>query len=285
MRMCPYCLDSRTARVYGRREIIMVKLTRYVRIWWKLTVSSFMISLISRFNAGVFMTGKLLRFIFFLIFLLTIFTRTKSLAGYTVNQMVFFYLSYNLIDTVTQLLYREAYRFRPLVVSGDFDFALVKPMNALFRVLVGGADPLDLGMLPFYILAVIYMGGRLGYVSGMNIVFYVLLLVNGFIISTGFHILVLALGILATEVDHAIMIFRDVVSMGRIPTDLYHEPLRSVLTFVLPVGIMMTFPAKALMGLLSPWMVFFSFVLGLLFLVLCLKAWRYALSQYSSASS
>ena len=244
-----------------------------------------MISLLSRFNAGVFFVGKFLRFIFFLIFLLTVFTRTQSLAGYTGDQMIFFYLSYNLVDTVTQLLFREVYRFRPLVVSGDFDFALVKPMSPLLRVLVGGADPLDLGMLPLYIFSVIYMAGRLGYAHGGNILFYVLLLANGLIISTGFHILVLALGILATEVDHAIMIFRDVVSMGRIPTDLYHEPLRSVLTFALPIGIMMTIPAKAFMGLLSPGMILFSFVLGVLFFALCLKAWHYALSQYSSASS
>lgn len=260
-------------------------LKRYIRIWWMLTMSSFMISLLSRFNAGVFFAGKFLRFLFFLIFLLTVFTRTQSLAGYTGNQMIFFYLSFNLVDTVTQLLFREVYRFRPLIVSGDFDFALVKPMSPLIRVLVGGADSLDLGMLPLYIFSVVFMGGKLGVIPGGNIVLFVLLLGNGLIISTGFHILVLALGILATEVDHVIMIFRDVVSMGRIPTDLYHEPLRSVLTFVLPVGIMMTFPAKALMGLLSPWAILSSFVLGVLFFVLCLKAWHYALSQYSSASS
>lgn len=250
-----------------------------------LTMSSFMISLLSRFNAGVFFAGKFLRFLFFLIFLLTVFTRTQSLAGYTANQMIFFYLSYNLVDTVTQLLFREVYRFRPLIVSGDFDFALVKPMSPLLRVLVGGADPLDLGMLPLYIFSVIFMGGKIGYIHGGNIIVFILLLVNGLIISTGFHILVLALGILATEVDHVIMIFRDVVSMGRIPTDLYHEPLRSVLTFVVPVGIMMTFPPKAIMGLLSPWVIFFSFILGALFFVLCLRVWRFALSQYSSASS
>ena len=140
-------------------------------------------------------------------------------------------------------------------------------------------------MLPSILPAVIYTGGRLGDIHGINLVFYVLLLANGLIISTGFHILVLALGILATEVDHAIMIFRDVVSMGRIPTDVYHEPLRMIMTFVIPVGVMMTFPAQALMGLLSPWIMLLSLALGLLFLVLCLKAWGYAITQYSSASS
>lgn len=263
----------------------MKRLNLYIRIWWKLTVSSFMISLTSRFNAGVFFVGKFLRFLFFLLFLMTIFTRTQTLAGYSQNQMIFFYLSFSLVDTIAQLFFREVYRFRPLIVSGDFDFALVKPMSPLLRALVGGADPLDLGMLPLYIAAVVYTGGRLGDIQGMNVVLYILLFVNGLIISTGFHILVLALGILATEVDHAIMIFRDVVSMGRIPTDVYHEPLRSIMTFVIPVGVMMTFPAKALMGLLSPSIMLFSLVLGLLFLVLCLKAWHYALTQYSSASS
>ncbi|MDP1721871.1 MAG: ABC-2 family transporter protein [Candidatus Gottesmanbacteria bacterium] len=263
----------------------MKRLNLYIRIWWKLTVSSFMISLTSRFNAGVFFVGKLLRFLFFLLFLITIFTRTETLAGYSSHQMIFFYLSFSLVDTIAQLFFREVYRFRPLIVSGDFDFALVKPMSPLLRALVGGADPLDLGMLPLYIAAVIYTGGRLGDIHGVNVVFYILLFINGLIISTGFHILVLALGILATEVDHAIMIFRDVVSMGRIPTDVYHEPLRSIMTFVIPVGVMMTFPAKALMGLLSPWMTLFSIALGLLFLLLCLKVWHYALTQYSSASS
>lgn len=265
--------------------MIMNTLKRSIRIWWMLTISSFMVSLTSRFNAGVFFVGKFLRFLFFLIFLLTVFTRTQTIAGYTSNQMIFFYLSFSLVDTVAQLFFREVYRFRALIVSGDFDFALVKPMNPLLRVLVGGADPLDLGMLPLYIVAVIYSGGKLGDIHGVNIAMYFLLLANGFIISMGFHILVLAIGILATEVDHAIMIFRDVVSMGRIPTDVYHEPLRSMMTFVIPVGVMMTFPAKALMGLLSPWTILFSFVLGLLFIVFCLKAWTYALTQYSSASS
>lgn len=263
----------------------MNRLLLYIRIWWKLTVSSFMVSLTSRFNAGVFFVGKLLRFLFFLLFLMTIFTRDQTLAGYSSDQIIFFYLSFSLVDTVTQLFYREVYRFRQLIVSGDFDFALIKPMSPLLRVLLGGADPLDLGMLPICIAAVIYTGGRLGDIQGMNVIMYFLLFVNGLVISTGFHILVLALGILATEVDHAIMIFRDVVSMGRIPTDVYHEPLRSLMTFVIPIGVMMTFPPQALMGLLSPWMMFFSLTLGLLFIVFCLKVWSYALSQYTSASS
>jgi len=258
---------------------------RYIRIWWKLTMNSFMSGFLTRLNAAVFLIGKILRFVFFLVFLVTLFGRTEHLAGYTGTQIIFFYLSYNLVDTVSQLLYREVYRFRPLIVSGDFDFALTKPMNALFRALLGGADPLDMFMLLPYGAALVYTAGRLGHITTWNIVLYTVLLVNGLFIATGFHILVLALGIIATEVDHAIMIFRDVVSMGRIPTDVYREPLRSVLTVVVPVGIMMTFPVKAMLGLLSPPGIALAVAVGVVFFLFCLRIWRYALSQYSSASS
>ncbi len=198
---------------------------------------------------------------------------------------MFFFMTFNLLDTITQLLYREVYRFRQLIVTGDFDLVLVKPMNALFRALAGGADPLDLIMLVPYVGALLYVGLQLGPLSIFNILLYVVLFANGFLIATAFHIFILALAVVTTEIDHAVMMYRDVTSMGRLPVDIYREPLRSIITFIVPIGVMMTFPAKAFMGLLSPQTIIFSLFLGLLFIVLSLKAWRYALSRYASASS
>lgn len=263
----------------------MKDIKRYLSLWLKLTNQSFMRELLDRWNAGLFLAGKVLRFVFFTVFLFALFANTRDIGGYSKYQMVFFFLTFNLLDTTAQLFYREVYRFRPMVVSGDFDLVLTKPMSALFRALAGGADPLDFYMLFLYIGLLMYVIFELGTVTAVSAIAYVALLVNGFLIATGFHILVLSLAIVTTEVDHAIMIYRDLTMMGRVPVDIYREPIRGILTFVLPIGIMMTFPAKALMGLLSPWMVLFSLALGLLFIVLCLKVWHYALSQYSSASS
>ena len=263
----------------------MKQLSKYFFLWYLLTANSFMIVFISRVNAVLFFLGKLLRFVFFIIVLIALFQRTDALASYTLRQTVFFFLSFNLLDTVTQLFYREVYRFRPMVVSGDFDLVLVKPMNPLFRALAGGADPLDLLMLIPYIGALVWVGSRLqGWTIGSFVV-YLLLLANGFLIATGFHIVVLALAVVTTEIDHAIMIYRDLTSMGRVPVDIYGEPLRSILTFVIPVGIMMTFPAKAFMGILAPGVVVFSIFLGFVFFLLTCLLWRFALTRYSSASS
>ncbi len=263
----------------------MKLLVRYFSLWAKLTLNSFLSTLSSRLSAIFFLIGKILRFIFFLGFLFALFSQTQTLSSYNGTQTLFFFLTFTIIDTATQLFFREVYRFRPMVVSGDFDLVLVKPISPLFRALAGGADPLDLIMLVPYIGLLIFVGTQLQSVSLGNVFLYVLLLINAFLISTGFHVLVLSLAILTTEIDHTIMIYRDLTSMGRLPIDIYHEPLRSLITFVVPVGVMMTFPAKALMGLLRPDIALLSWGIGICFFFVCLKIWKYALSKYSSASS
>ncbi len=259
-------------------------LFRYWKIWLRLTASAFQVALISRFGAILFTLGKILRFIFFLMVLYMIVTKTNTLAGYTLTQTFVFYLTFNLIDTLTQLLFRDVYRFRFLIVSGDFDLILIKPINPLFRILLGGADPMDLLIsIPYIILLIIFLlKVKFTFIALLT---YVLLIVNGMFISTAFHIFVLALGILTTEIDHVIMIYRDISEMVRFPLDIYREPLRGLITFVIPVGIMMSFPPKALFGSLSVPLILIAFVIGILFLILSYRLWRFALSKYTSASS
>ena len=263
----------------------MKTIIKYLHVWLLLTANSFAVSLISRFNTVLFLVGKVLRFLFFGIFLYALFSHTNAIAEYSLPQTLFFYLTFNLIDTTTQLFFREVYRFRQLIVTGDFDLVLVKPMHPLFRALAGGADPFDLIMMLPYIGLTVYIGSTLPTVEIWSVVLYIVLLINGLLIATGFHILVLALAIVSTEVDHTIMIYRDITSMGRLPVDIYTEPLRSIVTFVVPVGIMMTYPARVLMGFLSFENIILGIVFGAGFFYFSLGLWRGALTKYASASS
>jgi ABC-2 type transport system permease protein len=81
------------------------------------------------------------------------------------------------------------------------------------------------------------------------------------------------------------MIYRDIASMARFPIDIYREPLRGFITFIVPVGIMMTFPPKALFGLLTLPFVGLSVLIGIGALGTSVFLWRFALTRYTSASS
>lgn len=260
------------------------KVIKYIVVWWIASRSAAQVALSNQYGAVLFLTAKVIRFSLFFLFLFILVEKTRVLAGYTTNQVLFFFITFNLIDVVSQMFFREVYRFRPQILTGNFDLVLSRPISPLFRALMGGTDVLDLITLPPLIILAVFIGSSLS-PSPASVVFYIILICNAFLITAAFHIAVLALGIMTTAIDHTIMIYRDLVAMGRIPIDFYKEPVRGFLTYIIPVGIMMTVPAKVLMGFFDLRIVVYSFVFSVVALSLSLYFWSKALRSYSSASS
>lgn len=257
---------------------------KYFTIWKILTFRAVQVVTISRFGAVVFVIAKFLRFFLFLLFLIVLESRTKGIGGYTLWEVLLFFLTFNLVDTLAQFFLRETYRFKSYVVTGNFDFILVKPFSPLFRCLFGGTDILD---IPIIVLSLVFITFAMTQVniSVFGVLLYTILVINALIIATAFHILVLCVGIITTEVDNTIMLYRDISQMGRFPIDIYKEPVRGILTFIIPVAIMITFPVKGLLGFLSLDIVFLATVGGVVLLLVSLVCWRYAVRFYTSASS
>src|SRR3989338_11671371 len=176
-----------------------------------MTSHSIQMFFFSRLGAALFLFGKIIRFIFFFGFLLFLLKKTNFLAGYNVNEVILFYFTFNFIDSATQMLFRDVYRFRYYIVSGNFDMILVKPVNALFRSLFGWTDILDFITLGPFIALIIYVLLKIPHITFAGVFSYILLVFNSLLISTSFHILVISLAVITTEIDHAIMIYRDVI--------------------------------------------------------------------------
>lgn len=243
---------------------------------------SLKISLRHPIGLVMFALGKLVRFSMFFLFIYFLLSNTKFLVGYTLTQTVIFYLTYNIIDSLSQVFFREVYRFRPIVINGEFDSVLVKPYHPFFRILIGGVDILDAATTLIYVGISVYFILQLPTFTPLHLLLYFVLILNSLLIATGFHIAVLAMGILTTEVDHTIMIYRDMMRMGSFPVDIYQQPIRFIVTFIIPIGIMMSIPVKSLFDILSPWwyVVSFSFAIGAI--IISLKLWDHALKKYQS---
>ena len=259
---------------------------KYLKVWLQLAHISFAEQLATRFSSILFLIGKIARFALFLVFLISLTGRSGGLAGYTADQAIVFFLVFNLADIMTQLFFRGVYFFRQKVVSGEFDFYLVKPMNPLFRIMAGYTDFLDLiTLFALAVYAFAFFGNSSLIITHANLILFIIMLVLSFLIALAIHIIVVSIGVITTEVDHTIMIYRDLTQMGRIPVDVYAPPVRIFLTYLIPITLMITIPAKALMGLVTPGTILSSLFLVSCFLFLSLRLFRYALSQYSSASS
>lgn len=258
---------------------------RYLKLWYLYSVFSTQVGLESRFGSIFFVIGKFLRFAVFFFFIFILSSTVKNIAGYSLWQMILIFSTFNLIDVSSQFFLREVYHFRNYVVSGTVDYFLIRPMKPLFRFLFGGADILDLPILLTSIVLVIISFVKIGNVDLIGLILYVCLILNAFLIALSFHILALSIGVLSSEVDNTLWLYRDIISMGRIPINLYKFPLGGILTFIIPIGIMITFPAQAAFGTLLPKFILISFGVGIIFIVLSALSWRFAIRKYSSASS
>lgn len=260
-------------------------LRKYFRVWWVYTRNSFEVALVDRRAVVFLLAGKIIRFGFFLMFLILLTEETRTLAGYSLDEVVFLFLTFNFVDVTSQLFLRGIYYFRQKIVSGAFDFDLGKPLSPIFSTLFSRTDVLDLmTWVPLTAYMLYFAASRLE-ASLAEALVYLILIVNSLILALAFHLLVASVGVLTTEVDHTIWIYRDLVNMGRVPVEIYAPGIRALLTFVVPVSILMNWPAKALYGFLS-WPAIWGAVIitGVVFWG-SLKVWRYALSQYASASS
>lgn len=260
----------------------MKNIRQYIHIFFLLSKYSVATAIQNKIAAVFFTIGKLIRFGMFFFFIYYLVAHTKTIKGYTTDQAIMFFLTFNIVDSVSQTLYREVYRFRQLVVTGELNAILVKPYPTLLRVLMGGVDPMDLVISIGYVFIAAYFIHITPHTSSFAVLNYWLLIINALIITTAFHIGVLGFGIITSDVDHSILIYRDVTSAGRFPLEIYREPLRSILTFVLPVGIMMSFPAQALFGRLGFFEGFIGVVITFGALGLALIFWNAALYRYQS---
>ena len=259
---------------------------RYFTLWFLFAKHELLFQFSSKSTMLFFFIGKLIRFTSLMLILIMFRLNTKGLAGYSIDEVIVFFLTFNLIDIISQMVFRGVYSLSGKVRTGEFDFFLMRPVNPLFRSLTGQPDFNDLLMfVPLIGFTVWYISRALPTLSIAHILLYLLLLGNGLIIAAAFHIFVICIGVVSTEVDNTITLYRDLSQMGRFPMEIYREPLRGILTFIVPIGIMMAVPAKALLGLLSPQIIVISFAISITMFLLALFAWDRSLKSYASASS
>lgn len=263
-----------------------MNLRTYYKVWKITAFNALQEAFINRWSNLFFMIGKFIRLFMSLLFFFLIRGQVSKFGDYTIDQMLVFYLTYQFIDTLAQVFFRGVYLFSDQVRTGEFDFLLLKPISPLFRALTGKPDINDVMFIFPSTLLSFYLISRLDiHISLFSSFWFLALLLNSFLIITAFHILVLVVGILTTEVDGVIWMYRDLTHLGQFPVNVYLRPLREILFFLIPVGMMITIPSQVLLGLTTSYDLSLVFTIGISFFIISYLLWRWSLKRYSSASS
>lgn len=262
------------------------EIKKLIKVWLLVTSRVAQSQMLTSWGSLAFLVGKIVRFLLFFVFIFSIVNATQGLADFSQEQVIFFFLVFNVIDIMVQFLFRGVYVFRPLVVKGNFDFDLLKPLPSFFRPLFGWTDILDfITLIPLWIYMFYFVIINNLVPSPFAVLFFIMMFLNAIILGFAFHLFISGVALITTEIDHLTMVYRDITSVARFPTDIYQRTIQYILTFTIPVIVLITVPAKALLGILSPGFMLLSFAITIFFLLGSILFWKYALSKYTSASS
>ena len=118
-----------------------------------------------------------------------------------------------------------------------------------------------------------------------TILFFLVIFFNGVVLTFAIHLVVAGFAILTAEIDNLVMIYRSLNRAAVVPTDIYSTVFRFILNYIVPITVIFTIPAKALLNLLSFDGVLYSFIVTYTFFIAAIWFWHFSLRHYTSASS
>ena len=171
--------------------------------------------------------------------------------------------------------------------KGTLDFVLLKPADAQFLVSTQKFQPWRVAdaIAGLVVFAVAFR--RLGrWPDPAHVAAAVLMLGCAALILYSVWILVVSAAFFVVKVDNLSFLFVSIFDAARWPADVFRGILGLVFTWVVPLAIMTTFPARALLGKgFGPRAAATALLGAVLFAAFSRAIWLRSIGRYTSASS
>jgi ABC-2 type transport system permease protein len=170
--------------------------------------------------------------------------------------------------------------------KGTLDFVLLKPADAQFLVSTAKFEPwrvVDVaGACAIFAVAFHRMGRA---PAAADVLSGLALLVCATAVLYSLWILVVSAAFFVVKVDNLSFLFSSIFDAARWPISVFRGAWRAVFTFVVPLALMTSFPAMALLGRLGPGTTLTAVLGAALFSLFARLVWQRAIGHYTSASS
>jgi len=222
-----------------------------------------------------------------LIPLMVVFGNRGSVAGWTYPEMLvvlgwFVALKGVLEGTLSPSLMAVVEHVR----KGTLDFVLLKPADAQLLVSLSKIEPWRVVDLAGALAIFLYAFRHIGHAPTMaQLLLAAALLVAAVLVLYSIAILVVSIAFVAVRVDNLLYLFQSVFDVARWPSSVFRGLLAVVFTYVLPLALMTTYPALALLGKLNARTAIAALLGSILFASVARLIWLSSIRRYTSASS
>jgi ABC-2 type transport system permease protein len=170
--------------------------------------------------------------------------------------------------------------------TGSFDYVLLKPADAQFLVSTSRFSPWKVVDIAGGIgLAVVAFGMMGRAPTPGDVAVAALMLGAATVVLYSLWILIVSACFWVVRLDNLTHLLSAVFDAARWPVQVFRGFWRVLFTLVIPLAIMTTYPAMAILGTLGPRTLAYALGGTAVFSLLARMLWRAAISNYTSASS
>ena len=170
--------------------------------------------------------------------------------------------------------------------KGTLDFVLLKPADAQFLVSTSRFLPWRATNVLTGLALIVYGSIEVGRAPSIAGVLAAMgLLASSLLILYSLWILTVSAAFYVVRIDNLTYLFSSIFDAARWPASIFRGALSVVFTFVIPLALMTTYPAQALLGTLSPAGFGIAIAWSLGFALLARAIWLRSIGRYTSASS
>jgi ABC-2 type transport system permease protein len=170
--------------------------------------------------------------------------------------------------------------------SGAFDYVLLKPVDAQAMISASQYEPWKIfdviGGIGLLVYAFVLLGEP---PAPLDLALGVVMFGSGVIALYALWIICASASFWVVRLDNLMYLLGAIFDVARWPVHVFRGAWRVVFTFVIPVAVMTTYPAMAILGRLDGRTAAASIGGSLALLALSRLVWRAAIRNYTSASS
>ncbi|MCM1283351.1 MAG: ABC-2 family transporter protein [Muribaculaceae bacterium] len=265
----------------------MKKLKRYGRLY-RVLASQFLKTILQSkvdFLMGLF--GFFFTQIMGIAFLYLVFEQIPSLQGWTLEQLIFIYGFAQIPRGIDHLLTDNIWLVSWwMVIDGDFDRYMLRPMNVFFQVICEKLQPDALGeLLVGTILVGMSLSKGILTVDAVHILLFFVSILAGALIYTAVKLFFASLAFWVKQSGPFLQVAYEMANFAKYPTEIYGKVVQFLITWVIPFAFVAYLPASYFLMGKGAAVIGVECVIAVVFFAIAYALFCYGTRRYESAGN
>jgi ABC-type uncharacterized transport system, permease component len=267
-----------------------LKMLRTLKKYFSIYAAMFKASVISDLEYRVNFLTRIVSDIFWYVAQIATFEvlylHTPKIGDWNVAQFRVFLGLIFVIDALYMIiLHDNLENFTEKVRKGDLDLLLAKPVNSQFMISLQKASTAMAGNLLLGLGWLTYSLSQLPEFNPLRLLWLIILIPCSLTVIYSMRFMVSSTATIFTRSENLQFMWYQLYKIGMRPDSMYFPWFKWIILTVLPVGVVASVPARALLDPPNYFILLWPLILSPILLYGTSRFWRYCLTHYSSASS